>query len=139
MFDLATTAQDLVDRLVLNAVFGTVAFIEDDDESMRYPVELPAAFVVLDKLDAGGKAPGTVTCGQVWAVILRSQKLLGSSGCLPLVDQVIDELTGYKPSGSVKPLQFAGVQLYDKKYASVAYLVRFSTDAVGQTAIKPCG
>ncbi len=128
-----------MDKLDAQTSIGTVAFIEDDDESMRHPVTMPAAFVVLDKGTSGkGKAKGTVLSPLTWAIVVRSQKLLGPSGCLPVVDLVLDELTGFNPGSDVKPLSYGGIDLYDKKYESVAYIVRFTTEAVGKSKYSPC-
>lgn len=134
MFDtsMAEAAESLVTRIATIDGIGTVVCIEDDDESMRHPVVMPAAFVCLEKAVPGkkGTSPASiVNCDQVWAVVVRSRKLMGAEGCLPVIENVIDVITGFDPGAGIKPLKFQSVELYDKKYQSVAYIVRFSTVA----------
>lgn len=132
MFDLAAQAQAIVDRLAAEESLGTVAYIEDDRDSDRYPVTMPAAFLVLDEIQPGsGKPTSTLTPSIVWAVVIRSKSLAGTTGCLPLIDLVVDALVGFKPPGAVKPLGLGKVEFYDKQHESVAYIVRLASVAAG--------
>lgn len=140
MFNLANQAQAIVDQLAGQGSLGTVAFIEDDRDSERFPVTMPAAFLVLDELVPGsGRPDSTITPSLVWAVVVRSRSLVGPTGCLPLIDLVADVLVGFKPPGEVKALQLGKVEFYDKKHESVAYIVRFASVAAGKSSNALCG
>lgn len=140
MFDLSGQAAAIVARLQAEESLGTVAFVEDDDESGRYPVSMPAAFVVLDEVNPGaGSKKGVVAPEITWAVIVRSKSLQGTGGCLPNVDRVMSVLVGFDPGEGCKPLSLGKVEFYDKKHESVAYIVRFSTVAAGKSDNARCG
>lgn len=140
MFNLAAQAAAIVSRLDGEASFGTVAYIDQDDQAMRYPVKLPAAFVLLEEIDGGsGKAQGTIMAPLTWSVIVRAKQLDGPSGCLELIDTVMDLLTGFRPAEGVKPLQVGKTEYFDKQGETVAYVVRFSGQAAGKSQTMPCG
>lgn len=139
MFELAAKATLI--ETALQAITGlqSVGFVDKDDESMRRPVELPAAFVALDKIDAPTGKVARITTPITWVVLVRSKELGGASGCLALVDQVIDALQGLALGDAAKPLDLAGVVFFDKRDGTVAYAVRFTGSAVGTSSTTPCG
>lgn len=134
MFNFVEQARAIADMLTASGTFRTVAFIEDDRDSERLPMVMPAAFLALEKVTpAEGKPTSTSTSHVVWAVVVRSKSLMGPGGCLSLVDHVEDVLVGFKPPGEVKPLRHGGAEFYDKSNESVAYIVRFPTVAAGKS------
>jgi hypothetical protein len=141
MFDLENRAATIVAILGADPDLETVAYIDQDDQSMRYPVTFPAAFVALEKLVVGAGKSGRVSVVSdiTWTVVVRSKQLDGPGGCLPVVDKVIDILEGFKPGDDSKKLSLLEVAYFDKHAESVAYAVRFGTMTAGVSRNTPCG
>lgn len=139
MFNLATQAQAIVTRLEDSGVFGTVGYIDQDDQALRQPVTLPGAFVLLEKIEpAGGRSVGTSLAPLGWSVVIRAKKLGGADGCLVLIDAVLDLLTGFRAAAGVKPLEVGKAEYFGAKGETVAYVVRFSASAAGESNTRPC-
>lgn len=134
MFGLSAQAAAIVAALESIEALGTVAYIDQDDQSGRFPATLPSAFVTIDRAGPGGSAPSprTSLAALTWAVIVRGKKLDGPGGCLAIIDAVLDRLVGLHPATDVKPLQFEGIEYFGIQAESVSYIVRVGTIAAGR-------
>lgn len=139
MLDLSTQVLAITDAIDEIASFLTVGFVDQDDESMRRPAELPAAFVALDKVGTPDGKTRIVSAPITWVVIIRSKEIGGPSGCLSLVDSTIDKLHGLRVGSSIKTLSLDSVVFFDKREGSVSYAVRFKTAVTGSMSTSPCG
>lgn len=131
MFDLETQALAIIAQLKTITGLETVAYIDQDRQAVRQPATLPAAFLALDSIKSpAGKTRGLAP-SIAWTVVVRSKKLDGTGGCLPLIDSIIDVLAGSKPGSDMKPLSLTEVQYFDQRLESVAYTIRFEGHARG--------
>lgn len=138
MFDLESQASAIVEALKTVPAIETATYIDRDDEAMRQPVEMPAAMVALEKLN-GLTGQKTITGPIVWTVIVRSKRMEGAGGCLPVLDAVIDKLHAYNLPGVTKQLRLNDVEFFNQRAGSVAYAVRFTTIVTGTGRSSPCG
>lgn len=127
MFNLFAQAAAIVAKLEANLSVETVAYIDEDSQSMRHPATLPAAFVVLEKLSVPDAHNKRMTSIVGWTVVVRSKKLNGTGGVLPIVDAVVDALVGLQPLTGMQPLWLLEIEYYDQQAESVAYAVRFGS------------
>ena len=125
MFDFATQAETIVSALDAIPEIGTVAYVDEDRQSARYPVAMPAAFVAMEKLAAASPRNRSSAAEIVWAVIVRGKRLNGTDGIMPIVDLVVDTLVGLQTIDGAIPLKLIEVVYYDQQAESVAYAVRF--------------
>lgn len=138
MFDLQQQAEAIIEKLESELEIGTVAFIEEDDESARYPCTLPAAFVAMEKLSDSKKRGQNLYPEAVWTIIVRAKKLNGPGGCLPTIDMVIDAIHGLRTGDNAKPLSFVEVEYFNKQAESVAYVIRFKAVNSGVSDSYSC-
>lgn len=138
MFNFSAQAAAIVAKLETIANFGTVAYIDKDDQSMRFPATLPAAFLALDEMNPGVGGSSTTLPMITWAVVIRSKSMEGPTGCLSLIDEVISALVGFRVGTGVKPLHLGKIEYFNKQAESVAYVVRFDTQAAAANVNTPC-
>jgi hypothetical protein len=127
MFDLPGQGAAIVGVLEAISALGTVAYIDEDSQSLRYPSTFPAAYVVMQRLTVETSANKGVTSMVGWTVIVRSKRLNGPNEVLPMVELVVDALIGFKPADDMQPLRLLEIDYYGQQAESVAYAVRFGS------------
>ena len=139
MFDLETQALSIVAQLGAVSTLETVAYIDKDNQALRQPATLPAAFLALDSIKTTATKGAGLMPDIAWTVVVRSKGLDGEDGCLPIIDAVIDSLAGFKAGDSSRALALQEVQYFDQRLESVAYTVRFIAKAMGSNQNSMCG
>lgn len=139
MFNLSGVAQEIVEQLEAVAAIATVGWIEDEAQAERYQQTLPAVFVALDNLSPRDTSGKSVSSAVVWVLLIRTKGLEGPSGCLSLIDQLLDAMVGYKPTGMAKSLRMSEVKFYKAQGETVSYTVRLTGDVRGVRKNMPDG
>lgn len=134
MFDLEQQASGIVARLEEVEEIATVAYIDQEDQVLRHPATMPAAFVTLARVGVTAKQGNSVMVALSWTIIIKSKQLEGPGGCLPVIDLVLDTLGGFVPAVGVNPLMPEKVEMLERRGEAIEYAVVFTTN---RQAIMP--
>ncbi len=130
MFNLDIQAEAIVQRLETIPDLKTVEYLDEENQSEKFPSKMPAAFVVLEELKA--KPKGSLLGASIqWAVILKAKRLVQPVGLAELIDTVIETLHGTNIGEKIRPLYFESVNYFETEIEASAYILRFSGDIPG--------
>jgi hypothetical protein len=113
MLKLTEQAEALVARLKTIDLFNQVGFLESIEGAGLRPAVLPMAQVVLAetsvKLDHG-----QISANVSWGVLVTAKRMAGPGGLLALVDQVLNELSGFQAVVGARQLAPVKIEFIDR-------------------------
>lgn len=128
MLNLVTQASSILARMATITGLRQTDLIESLDNIDSQPYVLPMAQLLL------GSAVPKIPENKIsdvdtsWVVVITAKSLLGASGHLAIIDALLDALSGFKPTGSIRPLAPVKVEFLDRvSEQASAYTVTFST------------
>lgn len=127
MFSLEAQVAAIKQQLATIEALETCSFIDQDEQTRRYPAKMPAAFVLLEKLKIDHQNSGSMVAQISWSVVVMARQLQGTGGCLAISDLVADAMGGFVPAVGCTPLVPVSMQLLEQRGESLEYVVTFTT------------
>lgn len=128
MLSLSAQAQSIIDRMSTISGLNTVDLVESLDDVESRPMVLPMAQLILGKAVSTTPENKITTVDTSWTVVVTAKSLTGAKGHMAIIDGLLDVLTGFQPTGALRPLVPVKIEFFDRigEVAS-AYTVTFST------------
>ena len=138
MFALVDQAKTIVAALAGVSALKKVGYLDDEAQSAAAPSVMPSAWLVMEACERDmERAQASV----VWGVVLKSKRLRGLDGDLPIlaqVEQIIETLHGLRPASGWTPLTFMQADYMEPQVEGAAYYIRFAAASHHSRGLPPC-
>jgi len=128
MLNLAAQAESIIARMATVSGLNQVDQIDTLDDVDRQPMVMPMAQLLLKEATPKTPENKISDVATSWVVIVTAKSLLGPKGHLAIIDSLLDVVSGFQPTGALRPLAPVKIEFFDRigEEAS-AYTVTFST------------